>query len=202
MEHTLSDAEKGRLPTPSEEETLDILTAGCIPAYMGAPIAVDDDRIVVSADWADGALTVAAQPDVPRNLTAVLTDANASITAGLLTLTGLDAQGRVVSEVMDITAGLSWVGTKIFAKVTSAVISGTAGTPAAGTDVVKVGVGNVIGTCVDLVKATEVVHCYLGTLVTPTAIAVGESKSGINASGSTYNGTKVLWALLRPAKNA
>jgi len=201
-QNTISDAEKGRLPTPAEAENIEILTAGCIPAYMGAPIDADDDRIVTSEDWDDGSLTIAAQPDVPRNLTVTLTDANASITAGICTITGKDAQGRPITEVMDMEDGLAWVGEKIFAEVTSAVISGTAGTPATGTDVVKVGVGDLIGTCIDLGVESEVVHAYLGAVkVTPDAIATGESTSGIDVNGGTYDGSKVMWALLRPAKN-
>jgi len=203
-EHTLSTDEKGRVPDPSEAETLDVFTGGSMACYMGQPIAVDDDRIVTSVDWADGALVVAAQPDVPRNLTAVLTDADASITAGLLTITGTDPQGRVITDVMDMSAGLSWTGTKIFASVTSAVISGTAGTPAAGTDVVKVGVGNVIGTPFDLGVEAEVLHVYLAAvrIAAIDAIATGESLSGIDINSATYDGSKIMWALLRPSKNA
>lgn len=201
-EHTLSSDEKGRLPTPAEEESLEALTGGCIPAFMGAPIDADDNRIVVSEDWDDGALTIAAQPDVPRNLTVDVTDADTSITGGILTISGKDAQGRSISEVMDISEGLNWVGEKIFAQVDSAVISGTTGTPAPGTDVVIVGVGDIIGTCIDLGVATEVVHAYLGaTKVTPDAVVVGVSKSGIDVNGATYDGSKVMWALLKPSKN-
>jgi hypothetical protein len=201
-EHTLSTDEKGRLPDIAENETLEALTSAVIPNYMSTPILADVDRIVTSANWADGALTVAAHPDVPRNLTVTVTDADTSITGGLLTLVGKDAMGRVITEVMDLSEGLEWVGEKIFGEVTSATISATAGTPEAGVDVVTVGVGNVIGTCVDLENESEVVHVYVdNTKVTPDAIATGVSTSGIDANGATYNGSKVMWCLLRPAKN-
>jgi hypothetical protein len=203
VQHTVSSEEKGRIPTPAEEEAVEVLTAGCIPAFMGQPILADDNRIVTAEDWADGALTIAAQPDTPRNLTAVLTDADTSITAGIITFVGEDAQGRAISEVMDMSEGLSWTGEKVFAKVTSATISGTAGTPEAGVDTVIVGVGNVIGTPIDLGVATEVVHVYVaGARTTPDAVALGESTSGIDCNGATYDGSKIMWALLRPAKNA
>lgn len=203
METTLSDQERSRLPTNDEKTVLSAGTVGAITAYMGAPILADVDRIVTAVDWGDGALTIAAQPDVPRNLTVTLTDANASITAGILTLVGEDAAGRVVTDIMDLTDGLTWVGTKIFAKVTSATISGTAGSVGAGVDQVTVGVGNVIGTPVDLNAAGNVVHAYVGAVrVTPDAIAVGASTSGIDANGATYDGSKVMWALLKPSKLA
>lgn len=202
MEQTVTAEEKARIPTAMEEEAVVALTLGCIPAFMGAPIAADVDRIVVSVDWDDGTLTIAAQPDVPRNLTVTVTDADASITGGIVTITGKDAQGRTVVETMNIAEGLAWVGEKIFAQVISAVISGTTGTPEAGVDVLTVGVGNKIGTCIDLGAASEVVHTYLGTKVTPDSVVIGESKSSIDAHTATYNGTKIMWALLRPAKNA
>ena len=202
MEQTLSDAEKGRLPDPSEAETVEVLTYGSISCFMGQPILADVDRIVTAVDWADGGLTIAAQPDTPRNLTGTLTDADESITAGLCTFTGMDPQGRTISEVWDMTEGLTFTGTKIFASVATAVISGTAGTPEAGVDTLVVGVGNLIGTPVDLGVASEVVAAYVGNAkVTPDAVAVGESTSGIDANGATYDGSKIMWALIKPAKN-
>ena len=63
---------------------------------LGAPILADDDRIVTSADWADGALTIAAHPDVPRNITITVTDANASITGGTCTVVGVDHAGTAI----------------------------------------------------------------------------------------------------------
>jgi hypothetical protein len=203
MDETISKAEKARIPTDMEEEALVAMTLGAIPAFMGQPVLADVDRVVVSCDWADGALSIAAQPDCPRNLTVTVTDADTSITGGIITFVGKDAQGRSVSEVMDITDGLTWVGTKVFAKVTSATISGTTGTATPSTDVLTVGVGDKIGTCVDLGATAEVVHVYLGNaLVTPDAVAVGEAQSSIDAHTATYNGSKIMWALLRPAKNS
>ena len=169
---------------------------------LGWPILADVDRIVTSADWADGALTVAAQPDVPRNLTITLTDANDSITGGLCTIVGVDINNRAVSEVMSIAVdGKTFTGTKIFASVTSATISGTTGTPASGTDLVTIGVGNVIGIPFDLTASSEVLHAYLGqTKLTPT-IATGISTSGVNASAGTYDGAKLLQVFIKPSTN-
>lgn len=202
-EYTVNTEEKARIPSNEEAEALAVLTAGCIPAYMGSPVDADDNRIVTTVDWDDSTLTIAAQPDVPRNLTAVLTDANASITAGLLTFVGYDAQGRPITEVMDMEDGLTWAGVKIFATVTSAIITATAGTPLSGTDMVIVGVGDVIGTCIDLSVTSEVVHVWLGAVkVTPSAITVGASLSGIDVNAATMDGAKWLWAMLKPTKNA
>ena len=168
-------------------------------AFLGLPVVADNDRIVTSADWADGALTIAAQPDVPRNLTVTVTDDNDSITGGTLTITGLDARGEAVSEVLNIANGKTLTGTKIFGSVTSAVIAGTTGTAASGTDVLIIGVGNVIGLPADIGVTAAVKHVYLGgTRVASPTIATGNQTSGVNVSAATYNGSKALHVYFAP----
>ena len=159
---------------------------------LGAPVVADVDRIVTVVDMADGAQALAAQPDVPRNLTVALVDANASVTTGTLTIVGLDFEGNVITEVVDIPTSIgATVLTKIFVRVTSATISGLAG-EAAG-DTITIGVGNVIGLPNPIVATTAVKHVNLGGVpVTSPTIATGQSTSGVDASGATYNGSKVL----------
>jgi len=174
---------------------------GGLSLFLGAPILADVDRIVTSADWADGALSVAAQPDVPRNVTVNVTDANASITGGTCTIVGTDHLGRAVTEVMDITDGLTFTGTKIFASVTSATIADTAGSAASGTDLITIGVGNVIGVPFDLTASTEVKHSYLGGTRLTATVTTGISLSGVDASSGTYDGSKMLHVYVKPANN-
>jgi hypothetical protein len=168
-----------------------------VSSYLMAPALASASALVASTDWANGTLTIAAQPDVPRNITAALTDVDNSCT-GLLTVTGLDSQGRAVVETMSPNgagAGKTLTGTKIFARVTSAVLSGCAGgTPA--TDVVVLGYGTVIGLPSDIQATTAVKNVYLGGVrQTSPVIKVGASTSGVDASAGTYNGTKVLVAI-------
>jgi hypothetical protein len=195
-EQTLSDTEYARLPNVEEAGFLAAAQRGIQSVFMGAPILADVDRIVASEDWDDGTLTIAAQPDVPRNITATLTDADDSVT-GVLTIVGTDIRGRAVTEVMTVTLGVgkAFVGTKIFASVTSCTISGTSGAEAA-VDTVTVGVGDVIGTPMDLESGATVHHAYLGgTKLTPT-VTTGVSLSGLDASAGTYDGSKMLHAFL------
>lgn len=200
MENTVSDAVLARIPLPGEKVLIEKQTAGSVNVFMGAPVLADVDLIVVSEDWDDGTLTIAVQPNTPCNLTVILTDANASITAGICTIVGEDPLGRVITEIMDMTAGLSWTGEKIFKTVTSATISGTTGVPATGTDVVTVGVGNVIGLPFDIDDTDAVQAVYVdNTPVTPDAIVTGESTSGIDCNGATYDGSKLMWAIVKPA---
>jgi hypothetical protein len=197
METTLSTEEFNRVPTAEEKAFLQKNQGGIQSLFMGVPILADVDRIVASADWADGALTVAAQPDVPRNITATLTDADDSV-AGVLTIVGKDIRGRTITEVMtvDTGTGKAFVGTKIFASVTSCTISGSSGEEA-GVDLITVGVGNVIGTPMDLTATATVHHVYLGgvRIASPT-VTTGESLSGIDVSSGTYDGSKLMHAFI------
>jgi len=185
--------------TAAQKAILAALQAGGNSFFvqLGAPVVADTDRIVAEVEWDDGTLTIAAQPDVPRNVTATLVDADNS-TSGLLTITGTDIAGRVISETMapnGAGGGKTLTGTKVFKTITSVVISGTAGSGVE--DLLVVGVGNVIGVPVDLANVAEVVSTRLGgTLVVPTK-ATGTSTSGVNASASTYNGSKVLDVIIQ-----
>lgn len=167
---------------------------------LGAPVVLDDDRIVVAVDLANGAQAIAAQPDVPRNLTAILADANASVTAGILTIVGITPQGETVTEVVTLAQLIAgWVGKAIYAAVSSVTVSAVAGTVGAGADQLKVGIGNVIGLPAPIDKAAQVKHVYLGgARVAEPVIAIGPSTSGVNASASTYNGTKELVVFYNP----
>lgn len=166
---------------------------------LGAPIVATANRIATSADFANGAPAIAAQPDTPRNLTATLTDANASVTAGTLTITGLDPQGNAVTESVGFAAlRTGWIGTKIFASVTALAIAGVVGATA-GTDVVVMGVGSVIGLANPIQGSQAVKHVYLGgTRIAAPTIAVGAQSSGVDVSASTYNGTKDLFVFYSP----
>lgn len=188
----------GKLSVKSEVEANDIAEEPKLfmNVFMGQPAVAAATTIVAALDpVADGALTIAAQPDCPRNLTVTITDANNSVTT-TTTITGKDPQGRTIVEVAKCVLGTGKVftGTKIFASVTSAVVSGTSG--AASGDTVSVGIGSVIGLPTDINNATAVGHVYLGgARQTSPVIATGISTSGVNASAGTYNGTKALMAV-------
>jgi hypothetical protein len=164
-----------------------------MPAYLGNPIAADNDRIVVSVNLTNVALTIAAQPDVPRNLTCDVTDTTPSITAGTITFVGKDPKGRTITEVMDLADSLTFVGEKIFASVTSATVAGATVLGGSGDETVIVGVGNVIGLPNDIKASSAITHVYLNQVrVAAPTIAAGVSESGVDASASTYANTKPL----------
>jgi hypothetical protein len=173
---------------------------GTTAAALGAPIAADDDRIVVAVDIANGAQILAAQPDVPRNLTATLTDANNSVTAATLTIVGKTPQGLTVTEVATLSQlKAGWVGKAIYHTIASATVSGVTGTVGAGADQLKVGVGNVIGLPAPISQASQVKAVSLGAVpVASPTVAIGQNTSGVDASAATYNGTKALVVWYNP----
>lgn len=200
MENTISDAVKDRIPSVEEEELIHQALTGALSLFMGLPVVADADRIVTSILFANGTLTIAAQPDCPRNITIALTDADDSV-VGTITVTGKDPMGRTITEVMHPDgegAGKTLTGTKIFAKIDSVVISGASGAEV-DVDMVVVGVGNVIGLPLDIPDVDGVRHVYLGgvRIASPT-VAIGTSTSGIDVSAGTYNGSKALHAFVQP----
>jgi len=204
MEKTISDATYAEYFVTNNKEFINTQVAGARSIYMGAPVALDDNRIVIAVDWPTGALTcsLAAQPDVPRNITIALTDTDNSCT-GTLTVTGLDPAGRTITEVLtpNVTAGVgkTLTGTKIFAYITSAKVAGGAGFGSG--DQFIIGVGNVIGLPIDISWAASVIHVFLAAVyVSSPAVSTGVSLSGIDINTSTYNGSKVMWALVNSTK--
>lgn len=112
-------------------------------ANAGACAIVTD---VAISGLSAGVLTVAlAEPDYPRNLIAILTDVNASITGGTVTVYGLDQNGEAISEVFTFTAAGTQTGNKAFSKVSAAVWALTSGTVTASDDKIAIGVGNKLG---------------------------------------------------------
>lgn len=115
--------------------------------------AADDDQIVVSADLADSTTyALAAQPDICRLVAMTVTDANSSVTAGTVTVTGTDCLGysrictfdfSVVAtrgsgvKTLPVTTGPP--GSSCYLGAVTSVVTSVLATEAAGTDLLKVG---------------------------------------------------------------
>jgi len=87
--------------------------------------------------------TLAAQPDVPRNITITITDGDTSITAFEITVLGVDAKGGVESEVFVFAGGLVQVGNVAFSRITSVTVNSIVGAGVG--DVLDVGIGSKLG---------------------------------------------------------
>ena len=165
---------------------------------LGTPVVADDDRITVSVDMKVGSYTLAAQPDVPRNITVTVTAGGTADTMGTITVTGTNAIGQVITEAIVPVAGSTVAGLKAFKTVTSVVGVGWVIDAVEGTkDTIKIGVGTVLGLPIKIATG----DCLLSVLgvayVVPT-VTVGATVEvcTIDSSSGTYNGSKALYAII------
>lgn len=110
---------------------------------LGSPVVDDVDRIVTSANMKVGAYTIAAQPDVPRNITVTQTAVDAEDTNGTVVIVGTDIAGNVITETLTPNAGATVAGAKAFKTITS--VTGAGWVIGGGNDTITVGVGSLIG---------------------------------------------------------
>lgn len=95
---------------------------------FAAPDAADLVSVVADVLLANGALTIAAQPTQPCKLQVRITDGNGSITAGTLTLVGVNAKGQAVTQVINLAGGTRTVTTdEAYARLTSGTVAALAG---------------------------------------------------------------------------
>jgi hypothetical protein len=114
-----------------------------VEASLGSPVVDDIDLIVTSANMKVGAYTVAAQPDVPRNITVTHTAVGAADTLGTIVVVGTDRNNEVISETITPLNGTIASGLRAFKTVTS--VTGVGWVIGEGNDTIKVGVGGKIG---------------------------------------------------------
>ena len=162
---------------------------------LGAPALADDDLIVTSTNMKVGSYTVAAQPEVPRNITVTATAGATADTLGTITITGTNYEDEVISEVITPVAGSAIAGTKAFKTVTTVVGAGWVIDAVEGTnDTIKVGTGNELGLPLVLDSTTEIIMGVLGVTITATNPTVANPATlegtTIDMSAGTYNGTK------------
>jgi hypothetical protein len=110
-----------------------------------APKDTDADYIVdnqtLNGVSAGGIFTLTGtQPDVPRVLTLLITDANTSITNFTIIIKGIDEEDDAIEEAFHFADGLSQTGKKLFKRVNEVELDQIAGTTAAA-DVLDIGIG-------------------------------------------------------------
>lgn len=111
---------------------------------LGSPVVDDVDRIVTSVVMANKTYIIAAQPDVPRNITVTATTDTGADTPGVITVTGTDRADAVITEVIIPAQGSTIAGLRAFKTVISVV--GTGWVQAGGvSDTITIGVGSLIG---------------------------------------------------------
>ena len=160
---------------------------------LGTPVVADPDRIVTTVDMKVGAYTIAAQPDVPRNITVTSTAVGTADTMGTITAVGTDADDQPLTEVLTPISGSLVVGAKAFKTVASVTGAGWVIDAVEGTkDTIIVGVGALLGMPVVLEAASQVRIGLVGVAPIVPAVAAGGTLAGstVDLSSGTYNGTK------------
>lgn len=143
-------------------EPKELLLTGWVTYAAAEAIAAETVTIVADLDiddvaGYDGATedlggartlnTLATRQEIPRNVVVTITDADKSITAGNVTVRGLNASGQPVGETFTMTSGAgttTFTGNEAYSVISSVVAWGFAGVTNAD-DNLKVGCGNKIG---------------------------------------------------------
>jgi hypothetical protein len=124
-------------------------------ARFSAPIAAELVSIKAAATPANGAATIAGQPDFPRKLQiriVIGTTTTTAITGGSLVIVGIDASGNVVTETISLIANASTTlkSTYAYSHVTSLTVSGYAANGSGTGNTLGLGVAADLGVTVPL----------------------------------------------------
>lgn len=141
---------------------------------ISSPLPADLTTTVNAVTPSNVALTIAAQPPQPRKLqvrVVIGTTTTTAITAGVLTLVGVDQDGNALNEVISLIANASVTlkTANAYAKLTSATVSGYVASGSGTGNTIGLGPSNDFGVptapgAVDLaiIKATKITK-VLGT---------------------------------------
>jgi len=156
-----------------------------------AMAAADDDYFYV-----DTLLVGAADQDITgalaqtiaayaRNVTATMTDADSSVTALKVWLTGLDVQGRVIQETLEFAAtGTETVSSTLAFRELTSVIYHSDGNAAG--DNLKIGFGDILGVPLDFAALTDILRARVDTTV----------YEDIASAAGTWSAAFGTWAVL------
>lgn len=159
------------------------------------PNAAVTNRYIVSTNMLVGAYTI-ANSGLPGDglchpVTVAHTTATGTDTLGTILFTGLDLDGRTITETITPVADSAATGTKAFKQVLSAVGSGWVIN--GGNDTIIAGFANVLGFPECIVAAADILFVALGTanLNAPT-VTIDANVLSKNTITVTGNGTNVL----------
>jgi len=185
-------------------------TGNVYAADLGTPALADDDYLVAAAtDMRVGTFTLAHTASVdglPRNVTLTHADTVATDTLGTITVAGLDVLGLAISEVLTPSANGVVVSVNAFKSVSS--VRGAGWVVSSGTDKdhVKLGFGTKVGFPSGALRrnppvasGAQVFGVILDGALVTAAVAFDPdylAKCTVDASASTYDGSKRLVALV------
>ena len=164
-------------------------------AYFGALPAQIEQGLIATESLTNKTVLAAAlvgtgKVSHPRCVRIAVVDTTASITAGLVTINGLDINGNSITDKIAFTGAATKLSPKIFSYVSSIVISGFTALGGSGDETITIGWGNYFGLPLavghELVAVKEALQG--GTHNAPTAVDIA-NKSIL--FGTSPNGTIV-----------
>lgn len=159
------------------------------PVPIADPDFYTDSPLALSA-YAVGdflALDRTRAPNFGANITAVIVDANASITELTVRFRGKNQFGEAVTEDLSWTAVATKTGTKVFCTDITAEVISIGGTVTATVDTIDVGFGNVHGLPVKLQRLGNIVNIYRNTN-TPALADIDTDTVDVDESALKGNG--------------
>lgn len=178
-------------------------------ADLGTPALASTNRVVTDHAMSRTAMTIAnasSADGLPRNVTVTATQAGGvDDTAATATITGTDVLGRTITEDIVPLNGSTVAGAKAFKTVTGSVQSAWV---AGGTaDRLVVGFGTLVGFADEAIlrepavaSGAQVIGVLFDGALVQASLAFNAAvfeENTVDASASTYNGTKRLTALIR-----
>lgn len=127
-----------------------LLSVGTGRVSISSPLPADLISIKAAATPANGAITIAAQPPQARKLqirVVIGTPTTTQITAGTLTLVGVDQDGNAISEVISLVAASSvtLISTYAYASLTSGTVAAYAADGSGTGNTLGIGLSNAFG---------------------------------------------------------
>ncbi len=167
---------------------------------LGKPMVATVNRIVASGNMKVGAYTIAAQPDIPRNITLARTDVGDPDTAGTVKITGTNINDEPIEEVLTPGATtVTVVGTKAFKTVTS--VEGIDWVADEDPDTIVVGIGNLLGVPFAAKNALDIPFGVLGGTMLACSAKVTDPPTvegtTIDMNAGTYDAAKEAQVLAR-----
>lgn len=174
------------------------LLAKMLKFYVAVPAAKVANRFFASAAMHNGAYVVANSglpgDGLAHNVTCAQTAVDAEDTNGILTITGLDIEGKIITEDIIPNDGATVESTKAFKQVTSIVGSGwvTGG----GADTIVIGFGDLQGLPDYIAASADILMVGLSTaLVNAPTITVSNSVLALNTVTAVGDATAKLRVL-------
>ena len=162
-----------------------------------APVATDDDWLVVSTNMKVGAYTIVtghtALPEA-RALLVTVTSVSTADTMGTLAVVGTDINDDALTETITPAQNTTTAGVKAFKTVTS--ITGAAWVIATTEDTIKIGFGDKLGLPITYSAAPIALHTTLNNAIESTAptftVDADEVCKNLVDINSSLNGTAVM----------